>query len=66
MRYLMLMWADADAASGDESDFQAWADFDEQVKGSGAFVLNAVLNFQLIPIFGLTGAACVPRRNRLP
>jgi hypothetical protein len=25
MRYLMLMWADADAASGDESDFRAWA-----------------------------------------
>jgi len=43
MRYLMLMWADADAASGDESDFQAWADFDEQVKASGAFVLNGAL-----------------------
>ena len=27
MRYLMLMWADADATSGDESDFQAWAEF---------------------------------------
>jgi len=25
MRYLMLMWADADATSGDESDFHAWA-----------------------------------------
>src|SRR6202012_1903664 len=24
---------------------------------TGAFVLNAVLNFQLVPIFGLTGAA---------
>ena len=43
MRYLMLMWADADAASGDDSDFQAWADFDEQVKASGAFVLNGAL-----------------------
>ena len=43
MRYLMLMWADADAASGDESDFQAWADFDEQVKANGAFVLNGAL-----------------------
>jgi len=43
MRYLMLMWADADAASGDESDFQAWADFDEQVKAHGAFVLNGAL-----------------------
>jgi hypothetical protein len=32
--------ADADAASGDESDLQAWADFDEQVKADGAFVLN--------------------------
>jgi hypothetical protein len=43
MRYLMLMWADADAASGDESDFQAWIDFDEQVKTAGAFVLNGAL-----------------------
>jgi hypothetical protein len=43
MRYLMLMWADADAASGDESDFQAWVDFDEQVKAAGAFVLNGAL-----------------------
>jgi hypothetical protein len=43
MRYLMLMWADADAASGDDSDFQAWAEFDEQVKASGAFVLNGAL-----------------------
>ena len=43
MRYLMLMWADADAASGDESDFQAWAEFNEQVKANGAFVLNGAL-----------------------
>jgi hypothetical protein len=43
MRYLMLMWADADAAGGDESDLQAWVDFDEQVKAAGAFVLNAAL-----------------------
>ncbi len=43
MRYLMLMWADADAASGDESDLQAWVDFDEQVKSAGAFVLNGAL-----------------------
>jgi hypothetical protein len=43
MRYLMLMWAEADAASGDESDLQAWVDFDEQVKANGAFVLNGAL-----------------------
>jgi hypothetical protein len=43
MRYLMLMWADADAASGGESDFQAWAEFDAQVKAAGAFVLNGAL-----------------------
>jgi len=43
MRYLMLMWADADAASGDKSDFQAWVDFDEQVKAAGTFVLNGAL-----------------------
>ncbi len=39
----MLMWADRDAASGDKSDLQAWADFDDQVKASGAFVLNGAL-----------------------
>ncbi len=43
MRYLMLMWADADASSGDETDYQAWADFDEQVKAACAFVLNGAL-----------------------
>lgn len=43
MRYLMLMWADADAASGDTSDIQAWVDFDEQVKAAGVFVLNGAL-----------------------
>jgi hypothetical protein len=43
MRYLMLMWVEADAAGGDESDLQAWVDFDEQVKANGAFVLNGAL-----------------------
>jgi len=43
MKYLMLMWADADAASGDETDLQAWAEFDEQVKAAGAFVANGAL-----------------------
>jgi hypothetical protein len=43
MRYLMLMWADADATSGDESDLQAWQHFDERVKRAGAFVLNGAL-----------------------
>ena len=43
MRYLMLMWADNDATGGDESDLQAWVDFDEQVKAAGAFVLNGAL-----------------------
>jgi hypothetical protein len=43
MRYLMLMWADTDAAGGDESDLQAWADFDEQVRTAGAFVINGAL-----------------------
>jgi len=40
MRYLMLMWADADATSGNESDLQAWLDFDERVKANGAFVVT--------------------------
>jgi hypothetical protein len=43
MRYLMLMWADRVAASGDESDLSAWVEFDEQVKTAGAFVLNGAL-----------------------
>lgn len=43
MRYLMLMWADADAVGGDESDMQAWVDFDEQVRAANAFVLNGAL-----------------------
>ena len=38
MRYLMLMWADADATGGDKSDVQAWVDFDEHVKAVDAFV----------------------------
>jgi hypothetical protein len=43
MQYLMLMWADADATGGDESDFQAWADFDQEVRAAGAFVFNGAL-----------------------
>jgi hypothetical protein len=43
MRYLMLMWPDADATSGNESDLQAWLDFDERVKANGAFVVNGAL-----------------------
>ena len=39
----MLMWADVDATSGDESDFQAWVEFDARVKAAGAFVLNGAL-----------------------
>ena len=39
----MLMWADNDAASGDDSDMQAWVDFDQSVKDAGAFVLNGAL-----------------------
>jgi hypothetical protein len=43
MQFLMLMWADADATSGDESDYAAWAEFDEQVKAAGAFIANGAL-----------------------
>jgi hypothetical protein len=43
MRYLMLIWAEVDAASGGEADFRPWADFDEQAKAAGAFVLNGAL-----------------------
>ena len=40
MRFLMLMWAEADAASGDELDVKAWMDFDTQ---AGVFVDNGAL-----------------------
>ena len=43
MRYLMLMWADNDASGGDESDIQAWVDFDQEVKNAGCYVLNGAL-----------------------
>lgn len=43
MRYLMLMWAQADAASGDEADFQVWADFDAEARTAGVFVDNGAL-----------------------
>src|SRR6201995_4919962 len=43
MRYLMLMWADADAASGDEPALQACVEFDAHVKAAGPFVLNGAL-----------------------
>ena len=39
----MLMWAQADAASGDEADFQVWADFDAQARAAGVFVDNGAL-----------------------
>jgi hypothetical protein len=43
MKVLMLMWTERDAAGGDEADFQAWADFDAQVRAAGAFVQNGAL-----------------------
>jgi hypothetical protein len=43
MRYLMLMCAEADAASGDELDVQACMDFDAKAKEAGVFVDNGAL-----------------------
>jgi hypothetical protein len=43
MRFLMLMWAEADAASGDELDVKAWVDFDRQARDAGVFVDNGAL-----------------------
>ncbi len=43
MRYLMLMWADQDAASGDAGDMEAWLTFDRRVKAAGVFVDNGAL-----------------------
>jgi hypothetical protein len=39
----MLMWAEADAASGDGLDVQAWIDFDAKAKEAGVFVDNGAL-----------------------
>jgi hypothetical protein len=39
----MLMWAEADAASGNELDIQAWMDFDAKAKAAGVFVDNGAL-----------------------
>jgi hypothetical protein len=43
MRYLMLMWAGADATSGGESGFRVRAEFDAQVKAAGAVVRTGAL-----------------------
>jgi len=43
MKFLMLMWGEVDATTGGEADFQAWVEFDEQVKAAGAFVTNGAL-----------------------
>jgi hypothetical protein len=39
----MLLWAEADAASGGEEDVQVWADFDANAKAEGVFIENGAL-----------------------
>jgi hypothetical protein len=43
VKYLMLMWGEVDATTGGDADFQAWADFDDQVRAANAFVANGAL-----------------------
>lgn len=34
----MLMWTEVDATGGDASDFQAWADFEQQARDAGVYL----------------------------
>jgi len=43
MKTLLLMWTSADAAGGDQSDIDAWAAFDAQVREAGALIDGAAL-----------------------
>lgn len=46
MRYLLLMWADNDnyqISQGSESDYQAWMDYEHELKGKGVFIQGAAL-----------------------
>lgn len=43
MRFLMLIWAESNAASGDQADFDVWATFDERARAAGVFVDNGAL-----------------------
>lgn len=43
MRFLMLLWAEASAASGDQDDFDVWTAFDDKAKTAGVFVDNGAL-----------------------
>lgn len=43
MRFLMLIWTEADAAGGGRADFDARSTFDQTVKDADAFVLNGAL-----------------------
>ena len=42
MQFLMLMWTEANAASGEQADFDAWNAFDQEVKDAGVFVQRCV------------------------
>lgn len=43
MKYLMLMWVNTDAASGDESDMAAWVEFEQQAKDAEVLVVGSAL-----------------------
>ncbi len=43
MRFLMLLWAEADAASGGQEDFDVWTAFDAKAKDAGVFADNGAL-----------------------
>ena len=38
MKALLLMWTSTDAASGDQSDIDAWMAFDGRVREAGALI----------------------------
>jgi hypothetical protein len=38
MKFLMLMWSEVDAASGDASDLEAWVAFEREAREAGVFV----------------------------
>jgi hypothetical protein len=43
MRFLMLIWAESSAASGDQTDYDVWAAFDDRARAAGVFVNNGAL-----------------------
>ncbi|MGH3502914.1 MAG: hypothetical protein ACRDQA_18775, partial [Nocardioidaceae bacterium] len=45
MNYLLLMWARdvASGGTGTEADYQAWMDYEQELRDAGVFVMGAAL-----------------------